>query len=161
MCSLCPYNWTLHYLLGSLPLPMCLCLVISQFRRTGRKSDLPNQAQINGTRPTLKITYSRKVIHFEICLPQIPGHFLSLLQPTRNLTAISTIMVLWLGFKCYDCGHILVVCPVFFVVVNFTWFIFQIEMFWLLLFWPFIHSFHSKYKTYKWLLGSRGRWGLF
>lgn len=114
MCSLCPYNWTLHYLLGSLPLPMCLCLVISQFRRTGRKSDLPNQAQINGTRPTLKITYSRKVIHFEICLPQIPGHFLSLLQPTRNLTAISTIMVLWLGFKCYDCGHILVVCPVLF-----------------------------------------------
>lgn len=32
------YNWTLHYLLGSVPLLMCLCLVISQFRRTERKN---------------------------------------------------------------------------------------------------------------------------
>lgn len=34
MCPLCDYNWTLHYLLDSLP----LCLVISQLRRTERKN---------------------------------------------------------------------------------------------------------------------------
>lgn len=56
---------------------MCLCLVISQFRRTERKTDLPNLAQINGNRPTLKITYNRKAIHSKICLPQNLSHFLS------------------------------------------------------------------------------------
>ncbi len=50
-------------------------LVISQFTRTERKSDPPNQVQIDGAGPALKITYSRKAIHYEKCLPQNHNHF--------------------------------------------------------------------------------------
>lgn len=57
-----------------------------------RKSGLPNQVQINGTRPSLKITYSRRAIHFKICLPRNLSHFLCPLQPTRNSQKISTLV---------------------------------------------------------------------
>lgn len=83
VCSVSPI---IEHFIMCLALFLVVCVFVWSFLSLEgqRKSGLPNQAQINGTRPTLKITYSRRAIHFKICLPQNLSHFLCPLQSTRN-----------------------------------------------------------------------------
>lgn len=92
MSSLCPI---IEHFIICLAISLFVCVFVWSFLSSEgqRKTALPNQVLINGTRPTLKITYSRKVIHFEICLPHKLYHFLSPLQSTRDSTAINTMFI--------------------------------------------------------------------